>query len=383
MALIYVAAMMVLLLGFASLAVDWGQVQLAKTQLMEATDAAARAAAASIASGVSSAQTAAVTFGGYNSVNGTSFVVNPNTDIDFGTWTTGSRTFTVLSGAARSNANAIRVWGRRTAANGNAIRLTFGAVVGASSCDITVSSVAAVASGQPAGFVGLSSFPIDKKLFAASYNSSVTTSPSHANYNSNALLQSNGVVGQGSHAGCWLYGNTEVGPSGSVAGGINVTGTSTTLSSNITAPAVTMQVVSNPGGISANETLSSNATWQGGTYYFTSLTVATGVSLTFSGPATVYVNGNITIASGNSLTAYNSIPSNLKVFQASGNTFSGTTTDTFIGVYDGPGCSVSFGNAALLEGSMTANSITLADNDDVYYDEALASSFAGSISVVR
>jgi hypothetical protein len=146
-----------------------------------------------------------------------------------------------------------------------------------------------------------------------------------------------------------------------------------------------MQVVTNPSGLPASETTAGNAnlTWPGGTYYFTSLTVGAGTSITFSGPATVYVNGNFIIANGNSITAYNNIPSNLMIYQASGNAFTGTTTDTFIGVYYGPGCNVTFGNSATLEGSIMANNLSLSDNDDLFYDEALGSTSGGSISVVQ
>ena len=40
-------------------------------------------------------------------------------------------------------------------------------------------------------------------------------------------------------------------------------------------------------------------------------------SLTFSGPATIYINGNVTIDSD--LTAYNNIPSNLTIYQLGSN----------------------------------------------------------------
>ena len=64
MTVVYVALLMTMLIGFASLGVDWAEVQLAKTQLLAASDAASRAAAANIGNGVTAAQNAAVLYGG-------------------------------------------------------------------------------------------------------------------------------------------------------------------------------------------------------------------------------------------------------------------------------------------------------------------------------
>src|SRR5438552_915695 len=70
-AAVYAIVMLTMLCGFASLAVDWGRVQLVKTELQHAADAASRAGAAQLQDGVSSVQSAAVTYGGYNTAAGT------------------------------------------------------------------------------------------------------------------------------------------------------------------------------------------------------------------------------------------------------------------------------------------------------------------------
>src|SRR5438093_1359388 len=113
--LVYAMIIMTALAGFVSLGVDWGRIQLIKTQLQRAADSASRAAASQISNGITATQNTAVTWASYNTADGTAVVINPTTDVEFGTWDPVGRTFTVLSGASRTSANAIRVWARRTA----------------------------------------------------------------------------------------------------------------------------------------------------------------------------------------------------------------------------------------------------------------------------
>src|SRR6266446_5944739 len=140
---------MVAFSALASLAVDIGHARLVKVQLQGAADAAARYAITGMSSGISAAQANAVAAAASNTADGTAVVVDPNTDVEFGTWDSGSGTFTVLAGPARSSANAIRVWARRTAARGNAVSVSFGGLIGKSTCDVTASCIASVISTSP------------------------------------------------------------------------------------------------------------------------------------------------------------------------------------------------------------------------------------------
>jgi hypothetical protein len=364
MTLVYAIIIMTMLCGFLSLGVDYGRIQMAKTEMERAAFAASRAGAAGIADGTASAK--AIQFAAANLVDGTPLVLQAG-DVVVGTWAAGS----FSPGGASPNAVQINAY--RTAARGNAIPLVFGQVIGRSSCDIKCIGIVATAAGAT-GFTGLNSFTVKNNFFSASYKSTVTTSPSHSTYNTNGLMRSNGVIsGSGN-----LYGNAKVGPSGSVSGGLTVSGTTTTLGSNITAPAVTMTVVTNPGGVSQTPDIGSTVTWPGGTYYFTSLNVQGGNSINFSGPATVYMNGNVTVQDGSAIVAYQSIPANLVLYHASGKSFSAGSSDTFVGVYNGPSATVTFVNNALIEGSIMAQSITVKNNCDLYYDEALGTG-SGSI----
>src|SRR5436309_2356333 len=71
------------LISMASLAVDFGHVQLAKRQLQDAADAAALAAAGNLSTGVTATQTAAVDYGANNKCDGTAVTIDPNADLEF------------------------------------------------------------------------------------------------------------------------------------------------------------------------------------------------------------------------------------------------------------------------------------------------------------
>src|SRR3954471_15174439 len=84
-ALIYTACVMVALAGVTTLAVDLGRVQLVKSELQAAADAAARQAAANLHLGYVTAQSKAIAAAGYNNADGTPVVVQSG-DAEFGLW---------------------------------------------------------------------------------------------------------------------------------------------------------------------------------------------------------------------------------------------------------------------------------------------------------
>src|SRR5205814_1778527 len=111
-------------------------------------------------------------------------------------------------------------------------------------------------------------------------------------------LGSNGLISGFQNS--TLSGNATLGPSGSLSG-LTVTGTTTRQTSPLTPPAQPAWVPgANPGNTPMVYAVSSSKTLPGGTYWFTSLTVSG--SLTFSGPTTLYINGNADVSGD--LTAY-------------------------------------------------------------------------------
>ena len=143
---LYILLLMPVLLGFASLGVDYARVQLTKSKLQDAADSAARAAASAIPSDPTAATALAIQYAGAFSVHGTAVQLLAG-EVDYGTWNTTSRTFTKLTGFGAYSANAVRVTISRTAAKGNATSLQFARYIGISSIDTTVSAIAMLSGG--------------------------------------------------------------------------------------------------------------------------------------------------------------------------------------------------------------------------------------------
>jgi Putative Flp pilus-assembly TadE/G-like len=139
---LYGIVLMVTLVMFVSLAVDMGRVQVAKTELRRATDAAARYGAMglkNILNGNSAASSNAIAAAADNTVDGTPLVVS-SSDVQLLIWNTATNTGTVTTDPTL--ANAVQVTCRRTAATGNAIPMMFARVLGFNSYDVTATSVA-------------------------------------------------------------------------------------------------------------------------------------------------------------------------------------------------------------------------------------------------
>ncbi|MGC4030215.1 MAG: pilus assembly protein TadG-related protein [Tepidisphaeraceae bacterium] len=110
--MVYALMIFTALGGIVSLAVDYGHVQLVKTELQRAADAAARAALTDLPSGVTTARNTAVTVAGTNTADSTAVALNTSSDIEFGTWDIPTRTFTVSAVGSEASANAIRITAR-------------------------------------------------------------------------------------------------------------------------------------------------------------------------------------------------------------------------------------------------------------------------------
>lgn len=371
--MIWAIVTMVALMAFVSLAIDFGRVQLVKTELRRAADAAARYGVAGLTSSVTTAQSNAVAAAADNKADNSSVVLNPSTDIDFGTWDATTRTFTVLTGSARSSANAMRITARRTAANGNGVPLLFGRVVGIGTCDAQEQSIATCA-GSCSGFVGTGGISMHANNFIASYNSGTNPIPSIYSYDPNGTFGSNGPIA-GSSSGNTLHGNVVLGSGGSVSG-VSITGTTTSGSlGSPTVPAMTPGT--NPGGVSNTPNVSGTVVWPGGTYYFTSWQIQNYGEVWFTGNATINLNGNGTFGSNVLLIPSSYRPGNLVIRQASGGTFS--ISDTFMGAAQliMPGGTFTAHNSVMFGGSIFAKQITMNDSCELFYDESITTQSSG------
>lgn len=371
-ALIYVTVGLVVFAGFASLAIDVAHVWLVHSQLQQAADAAVRYGLAGLPNGVSQAQSNAVTAAADNTADGTAVTLNPSTDIDFGTWNSSTKTFTVLTGAAQSTANAIRVRANRTAANGNAVACFFGSVIGISSADAHATAVGSVTGGY--GLVGLAGITLGGNSSIGYWSPTGTT-------NQHGSIASNGNINLGGST--YIQGDARPGPGYSVStsGSAAVTGSTSPLPAPLSYPnasagsAATTNNDSAAGGYwnsSTNDLSlngSGNLTLPGGVYYFRNISTQANSFLTFTGPATVYVTGNVgmwgaTTTSGN-------VPKNLNIQVVGNGTVTvGNNASIYANIY-APQSNVTLSGSGAIYGSVLGWSINMTGTSNIYYDLSL------------
>lgn len=380
MVIFFAAVLLVVLFGFCSLAVDYGRVQVAKTELHRCADAAARAGAAKLSSGVSAAQDAAVAVAAANLADGQSVTLS-SADVEFGTWNENSRSLTVLSGAARANADALRVTVRRTA-----LPLLFGTIVGRGSIDLQASAIVRATAGFQSSFVGVDSFAVKNNLYVASYNSSLNTLPTQSNHSSSGVIASNGSITAKNNE---VVGTVILGPSGSH--NLTLQQPATRLAEDIDRPTLDFsgKPSSNPNSVSANLVVSGTLTLPPGNYAFTTITMNNNALLTFSGSATLYVDGDVAFTNHGEIRAYNRVPSNLKILQrGAGTTFGGSNAkmEVFADI-EAPDTAMVAKNDVTFYGRAIFKSIDAKNNAEFYLDEAIGAYYddlgdAGPIQMV-
>jgi Flp pilus assembly protein TadG len=376
-----------LLCCFLLLGVDYGRAQLVKTELRAAIDAAARAAARSLPSGTTAAINSAVLIAGQNTADGQAITLNSNTDVEFGAWDASARSFTVLTGSAASSANAVRVTGRRTAATGNPVRLTFGPMIGRDTCDLQVSAIATFTPDVPMGIIGLGYVKMSGSAVIDSYQSSsgpysLATASSHGDVTSNGDISLSG--------GATVNGDATPGPGCTTSGGI-VSGSRSPESTPITCPPVSVgsaattndnaNVAAQMSGSDFKMSGGDAATMPAGTYCFDNFTMSGSSVLTISGPVTIYVTGAMSL-SGSVATA-GDLPANIKVRVASTAkvTLSGSSA-LYADIY-APQAPVHISGSAGIYGSAVGASLDITGGGGVHFDESLASSQGSSVSLVQ
>ncbi|HRK30807.1 MAG TPA: pilus assembly protein TadG-related protein [Tepidisphaeraceae bacterium] len=119
-ALVYVFFVMAILIVVSSMGVDYGRAHLVKTQLRAAADASARAGASSLLQDPDRVVRLTKEFALKQIVDGSPLTLL-DSDIQVGNWDSSTRTFTVVTGVGRLDANAVRVMAQRSAARGTGV----------------------------------------------------------------------------------------------------------------------------------------------------------------------------------------------------------------------------------------------------------------------
>lgn len=150
-ALVYGVAIMAVMIGVCSFAVDYGRVVTCQTELQNAADAASLAAVTQLVNGTSATTSAATTIAADNNADGAP--INNSNDtvtVTFLDWISPTK-ITVLPGA--SGANAVRVTIQHT------VPLVFAEVLGISSKTVSETATAAVSTQSVTTFISAHSNP--------------------------------------------------------------------------------------------------------------------------------------------------------------------------------------------------------------------------------
>jgi hypothetical protein len=377
-AVLYVAIVGVAILAFGSLAVDYGHVRLVKSQLQAAADAAALAGARVVSSGVTAVEQVVVAIAAGNSCDGTAVTVSTSTDIDFLTYDAVNHTSTLLTGAARSAANAIRVRAERTTARGNPIQLLLARAIGMSTFDVRAASIAYQCPSN-GGYIGLSLTRMYDTAHFDGYNSSA------GSYSVSSAVQGNLL----SFSDLWLYDTS------SVYGEAHwdVSGTFNHDASAIVSPGqCTAQNLSSnfpPVALGNVATVNDNAritlyrtgtqlivpdnkpavTYPAGTYYFTKFDIGTGNHVYFTGPTLIYLDcgGKIT----STLAPVGLRPIDLAVKVTANNNWSIESGGVFYGSFYNPTGDVHHHNGGISYGSVISDLLCFRGTSQGHQDMTL------------
>jgi fibronectin-binding autotransporter adhesin len=315
---------------------------------------------------------------GQNTVDGQTLSF-PASNVEVGKWDTSTRSFTVTS----TSPNAVRVTMQRS------VPAMFAALAGGTPKTITVRAIAKY-NAVGFGLIGLNSLTF-KGHATASYSSSNSSATTGA-----GSIASNGTISVGGSS--TVNGNVYLGPSGQVSGG-QINGTTNTLSSNLSYPNGSSAPYSSSNNNNSNfpqSVISStnvnignnkNVTVPGGNYYFNDFTLSGGGTLAFTGPATIYVYGNLSL-SGNTTTSSN-IPGNLKIVMvpnpntgaAPGSVTIGGGGALYASIY-APQSAVSISGNGNVYGSILGQNVSVTGTGSIYYDMDLDVN-AGTAALVQ
>jgi Flp pilus assembly protein TadG len=374
--LIWAMIVMIALTALGSLAVDYGRVQLAKTQLLQAADAAARAACGSLKNGVSAAQNAAIQTAAANTCDGQPVTITAK-DIEFGYFDTVSGTFTVLTGAAASNANAARVTAQRTTARGNPIPLTLAQILGQSTCDVTHHATAMVSPPYP-GYIGIKLTRMFNTTRFDSYNSGAGAYSGSAAGNKGVLI---GVKDLWLHDSCTVKGEAHWGPTGALTKDSGATVSPGPLSMRLWTAVYPPVDPGNAATVNNNNQIfkylsgtkfsmkdgQGSITFPAGTYYFTQLDIGKDSTVLFNGPTTIYLDGSAKLNGTLANVLYRPYLLNIKVIGGGGVHVEAGATYAYIYAPQG---SVHHHQTGQTYGSVISNLLCFRQTAKGHYDES-------------
>src|SRR6185437_13769828 len=138
--------------------------------------------------------------------------------------------------------------------------------------------------------------------------------------------------------------------------------------------------------LSASKDLSlsggANLTLSGGTYYFHSISLSGGSTLQFSGPAIVYVNGNVNLAGGSVSTSGN-VPANFRLYVGGSGSVSVSGSATLYADVYAPQCAFSLAGGGALAVCVVDPAVTESGNSNIYYDLSLVGGAGANVFLAQ
>jgi Flp pilus assembly protein TadG len=376
--------------GFVALAVDVGRVQLARSEMQGAADAAACAALLKLPS-VADAQIAARQAAAQNKANGSTInvVLNDNndalSDVQFLKWSDRDH-YTVLTGEDRAGANAVRVFTRLSRSRGNQVDVLFGRVLGMQSMDLERSATATFGADQYA-VIGLQFINMGGNTTASYWPGFGGPAGSFGNVASNGPITLTGSS--------LIKGNASPGVGMTLNDPKKVTGVVRNLPQPLEFPDLPPTVPANyavsnnnanlalyPAVYSGTQALPSmdfntnkTYTYPGGLYFVQDFNVGSSATVTFTGPTTLVVCGTYTMT-GSTETAAN-LPENLTLVTVRHNgTDPGTvkiwSTSAFYGTVYAPLSPIEMSGTGDIYGSLLGKSIDMMGTSAINYDMSLS-----------
>jgi Flp pilus assembly protein TadG len=364
MTLLYLLIVWTVMCGFASLGVDFGRVQLAKTEFRSAADAAVRAGSYDLPNGVTTAQNSAISIASQNRYDGNPLMLNPATEILFGIWDPTARTFTQLTGSAKANSNAIRIVAMRP------IPLTFAKLLGVNSINVNIKSTACLTGNAGAySIIGINGITMSSSAYTDSYDaSSGAYSAASANHRgaiaSNGNIALSGSVKVDGDARCGIGKTTTLGTA-------TVTGLNAPLGCVMNYPSVALPAsYVDLGDVNMNSGTSSLG---GGTYLIHNLNLGGSAHVIWTGPVVLYIRDSYTVSGSTLIDTYQNLPKNrILNFLPTCTTATWSGSNVNVGELYAPDTDFTIGGSVSLHGRVTAKTINNSSSGGMHYDESLS-----------
>lgn len=383
---------LVVLLGFAALAIDLSNLYATQAELATAAAAAAAAGAIELPDETGAANIA-VQFAELNMPPGPHGSVLSPADVETGHWNTTTRTFT----SGGTPLNAVRVTTRRSSANGNPVGPMFGWILGSSGHDLHASATAMLLPLLPGGLSATGDISLSGNVTIDSYHSTEGTyDPATAGDNGDVVTDGSvSITGNVTINGDVTGGDVSAGGGGTVTGDmseprrpINLPPVDTsaveTDNDNDQLPLIQQgNKLESPLDADRNFSLSSNADYDvpPGTYYFNDMTLSGQATMNLSGPTVFYLTGNLD-TSGGEVVNTTEDPKNLVIFMT-GETATVNASVDWYGVLYAPETDIQFTGSSDVYGAIVGASIDASGSGELHYDEDVSLVLEGMIELPK